>query len=178
MTHRKPLWQHFVAFCIFLPALLTLSCRQSQSVVDFNPPDNSTIIFIGNTFAERLQYNNYFETLLYQSFPAKNLKVRNLAWSADEITLRPRPLGFGSLEEADEGFDCLYRFSAYLQTLLSQLYSQSVNGNIRPQLRLISPIDHEDLDGFLPNPEEHNRSLSAYTKEMGRVAADLDSPFL
>lgn len=196
MTHRKPLWQHFVAFCIFLPALLTLSCRQSQSVVDFNPPDNSTIIFIGNTFAERLQYNNYFETLLYQSFPAKNLKVRNLAWSADEITLRPRPLGFGSLEEhlqqqkadvifaffglneAYKGLDSLDRFKADLQTFLSQLSSQTFNGNSPPQLILVSPIAHEDLGGFLPNPEEHNRSLSAYTKEMERVAADLDIPFL
>ena len=50
------------------------------------------ICLIGNTLAERMQFqgHNHFETLLYQRFPKHKLVVRNLAWSADEVALRPR----------------------------------------------------------------------------------------
>src|SRR5690554_4551038 len=82
-----------------LALTLTVSCERSDAVIQFDPVSNSNIVFIGNTFAERLQHNNYFETLLYRSFPDRHLKVRNLAWSADEINLRPRPLNFGTLDE-------------------------------------------------------------------------------
>ena len=56
-------------------------------------------MIIGNTFAERLQNFNYFETLLYKSFPDLNLTVRNMGWSADEVGLQPRPYNFGTLDQ-------------------------------------------------------------------------------
>ena len=90
---------HIILLIGALATLLTVSCGKKEAVVSFDPLSHSNIVFIGNTFAERLQNNNYFETLLYRSFPDRNLKVRNLAWSADEITLRPRPLNFGTLDE-------------------------------------------------------------------------------
>src|SRR4051794_31347671 len=52
------------------------------------------IIIIGNTLAERMQYFGHFETLLQSRFPELELVVRNLGWSADELTLRPRSQGF------------------------------------------------------------------------------------
>src|SRR5690625_1092341 len=65
----------------------------------FNPKQNSNIVFVGNTFAVRLQDYNYFESLLYKSFPGRNLRIRNLGWSADEVDLRPRPLNYEGLHE-------------------------------------------------------------------------------
>ena len=50
------------------------------------------VILIGNTLAERMQYFGHWETLLHSRFPSHQLVVRNIAWSADEITLRPRSM--------------------------------------------------------------------------------------
>lgn len=52
------------------------------------------VIIVGNTLAERMQYFGNFETLLHARFPEHNLYVRDLGWSADEITLRPRSKDF------------------------------------------------------------------------------------
>jgi hypothetical protein len=53
------------------------------------------VILIGNTLAERQQYFNNFETTLLVRQAALGLTVRNLGWSADTLTLQPRPLNFG-----------------------------------------------------------------------------------
>src|SRR5665647_411145 len=122
----------------FVLFIFLFSCTgKKEVIVRFDPAQNSHIVFVGNTFAERLQYYNYFETFLYKSFPDRNLTVRNLGWSADEINLQPRPLNFGTsdehltqqkadiifacfgLNEAFKGVDSLEAFrhqlSAYLQ---------------------------------------------------------------
>lgn len=52
------------------------------------------IVLIGNTLAERMQHFGHFETLLHSRFPQHELAVRNLGWSADELTLRPRSKDF------------------------------------------------------------------------------------
>src|SRR5215213_7674868 len=52
------------------------------------------IVLIGNTLAERMQYFGNWETLLHSRFPELELVVRDLGWSADELTLRPRSAGF------------------------------------------------------------------------------------
>ena len=52
------------------------------------------VVVIGNTLAERMQHVGHWETLLHARFPELELVVRNLGWSADEITLRPRSKNF------------------------------------------------------------------------------------
>src|SRR5262245_58119297 len=52
------------------------------------------LVLIGNTLAERMQYFGHWEALLHARFPEHELVVRNLGWSADEITLRPRSASF------------------------------------------------------------------------------------
>src|SRR5690606_34950268 len=56
--------------------------------------DGDKLVIIGNTLAERMQHDGYFETSLQARFPDKRLGVRNLGWSADEIDLRPRSANF------------------------------------------------------------------------------------
>ncbi|MGV3762869.1 PVC-type heme-binding CxxCH protein [Parapedobacter sp.] len=173
-----------------------ISCQEKAEVWPFKPSPGSSIVIIGNSFAEGLQRSNYFETLLHRSFPEHHLRVRNLGWSADEIDLRPRPLNFGTLQEhihrqgADvviacfgmnesfDGLDSLAAFEEDLKVFLTGLLAHS-HGNKEPlQIILVSPIAHEALGGSLPDPSEHNKSLKAYTRGMRQVAHALDIPFI
>lgn len=183
---------------VFLPMLLSLlfSCGKKEMVYQLNPEQNSNIVLLGNTFAVALQDHNYFETLLYKSFPERNLRVRNLAWNADEVNLQPRPVNFGTvdqhlqkqkadiifacfgLNEAFQGPDSLNSFKDQLAGYLQHLQQQKYNGLSKPKVILVSPIAHEKLGGFLPNPAEHNRNLEQYTQGMREVAKKLDIPFI
>lgn len=178
--------------------VLLSACTDSEpaAVYTLRPEANSNIVLIGNTFAERLQYYNYLEPLLYSSFPDKNLTVRNLGWSADEIAMRSRPLNFPTqdellttykadyilacygLNEAFKGPDSLEAFQAQLTTYLQHLQQQRYNGKGAPQVVLVSPIAHEQLGGFLPDADAHNKNLALYTDGMKQVAKTLGIPFI
>ncbi|QNF33750.1 HEAT repeat domain-containing protein [Adhaeribacter swui] len=184
----------FFPLCVLL--FLFLSCGRKAAVYPLNPEPNSHIVFVGNTFAVALQENNYLETFLYKSFPEKNLTIRNLAWSADEVNLQPRPVNFGSLDqhlqnqkadvifacfglnEAFKGPDSLQSFQQQLSKFLRHLQQQKYNGRSTPQVILVSPIAHEKLVGFLPDPAAHNQNLKKYTQGMWQVAENLKIPFI
>lgn len=183
---------------LIIPALLSLlfSCGKKDAVYQLAPPQNSNIVFLGNTFAVALQEHNYFETLLYKSFPEYNLRVRNLAWSADEVNLQVRPLNFGTLDEhlqqqkadiifacfglneAFNGPDSLMGFKQQLEGYLSHLQKQKYNGRSSPSIILVSPIAHEELGGALPDPADHNANLKQYSLGMKEVAKKLGIPFI
>jgi hypothetical protein len=57
------------------------------------------IAIIGNTLAERLQYDGWLETMLHARFPKHELVVRNLGFSGDEIATRLRSRNFGTPDE-------------------------------------------------------------------------------
>ena len=181
-----------LCFCLFIIP----SCSNNSVAVKLDPARNSHIVFIGNTFAERLQHFNYFEAFLYKSFPDRNLTIRNMGWSADEVTLRSRPLNFGSLDEhlaqqqadiiiacfglneAYKGVDSVETFKKQLNDFLQHLQQQKYNGQKTPDVILVSPIAHENLGGLLPDPAEHNKNLDLYTKAMKQVAQSLQIPFV
>ena len=141
-------------FPVWLSSFFFLSsCSTKVSVVhQLDPGQNSHIVFIGNTFAERLQNYNYFEPLLYKSFPDRNLTVRNLGWSADEINMQSRPLNFPSqdeylakekadiifacygLNEAFNGPDSLESFKQQLSAYLQHIQQQKYNGEKSPEI--------------------------------------------
>ena len=147
-----------------------------------------SVVFIGNTFAERMHLFGYFETLLHAKFPDHELKVRNMGWSADELTLMPRPKGFGDLhkylavQEADVIFACfgmnesfkgpggLEQFQQDLDAFIQDLQAHQYNGGSAPRIVLVSPIAHENLGGNLPDPAEHNERLTLYTGAMTEAA--------
>lgn len=178
------------------PLLFVLLFSACSNKISFDPGHGQRIVFIGNTFAERLQHFNYFETLLYKSFPDRQLTVRNMGWSADEVSLMPRPFKFGSLDdhltqqkadiifacfglnEAFKGPDSLQSFKHQLSRLLTHMQQQRYNGSAAPRIILVSPIAHEELGGFLPNPAVHNENLALYTKGMAEVAQELKLPFI
>lgn len=185
-------------FILYTFVVLLSSCTNSEPevVYELNPDSNEHIVIIGNTFAERLQYYNYLEPLLYKSFPDKDITVRNLGWSADEINMQSRPLNFPTqdelltsykadlilacygLNEAFNGPDSLDAFKVQLTDYLQHLQQQRYNGNTQPQVVLVSPIAHENMGGFLPDPAKHNKNLALYTDGMQQVAKELDIPFI
>ncbi|GIW88402.1 MAG: hypothetical protein KatS3mg108_2726 [Isosphaeraceae bacterium] len=147
------------------------------------------IVLIGNTLAERMQYFGHFETLLQSRFPDFNLTVRNLGWSADELTLRPRSNGFQNhghnltehkpsvvlaflgFNESFAGSEGLARFQSDLARFVDETTSTAYDGEATPRLVLVSPIAHEDLgDPHLPDGSANNANLALYTQTMAEVA--------
>src|SRR5688500_10433862 len=57
------------------------------------------IAIIGNTLAERMQYDGWLETMMHARYPKHELVVRNLGFSGDEITTRLRSRNFGTPDE-------------------------------------------------------------------------------
>ncbi len=57
------------------------------------------ICIIGNTLAERIQYDAWLETLLHARFPKHDLVIRNLGFSGDEVATRLRSKNFGTPDE-------------------------------------------------------------------------------
>lgn len=148
------------------------------------------IALVGNTLAERQQLFNHFETQLHTRFADLDLVVRNLGWSADTLTLQPRPLNFGDtpthltrqqadvviaffgLNESFEGEAGLPQFERDLDAYLSAHLAARYNGTSAPRVVLVSPIAHERLEHLVHvDVEARNRELARYTEAMRRVAA-------
>lgn len=184
--------KHLAKFFFVVLLVFTLGCSSDN----FTPQKNTKIIFLGNTFADRMQYYGYFETILQKRFPGHTLSIRNMGWSADEPALQPRPLNFGNLhhhltqEKADiiflyfgmnesfKGEQGLSKFEKEFKVLLKELQSHHYNGKNSPQIVIISPVAHEDLGGYLPNPTEHNQNLKLYTSSLSRIAKEHNLPFI
>ncbi|MEO5599596.1 MAG: PVC-type heme-binding CxxCH protein [Cyclobacteriaceae bacterium] len=187
-----PLSYTLPLICIFI----LICCRESNPKINFEPQAGARIVIIGNTFAERLQHYNYLEPLLYKSFPDKRITVRNLGWSGDEINQQLRPLNFGSLDhhltqqkadiifacfgmnEAFDGRDSLRTFKQQLAEYLKHFQQQKFNGRTAPQVILVSPIAHEKLNGFLPDPSVHNENLALYTEAMEMISRENSVAFV
>jgi lysophospholipase L1-like esterase len=148
------------------------------------------IALVGNTLAERQQLFNHFETQLHTRFADLDLVVRNLGWSADTLTLQPRPLNFGDasthltqqradvviaffgLNESFEGEAGVPQFERDLDAYLRAHLSARYNGTSAPRVVLVSPIAHERLEHLVHvDVDARNRELARYTEAMRRVAA-------
>ena len=149
-----------------------------------------TVVLIGNTLAERMQYFNHFEALLMLRFPELQLRVRNLGWSGDALTLQPRPLNFGDAAKhlqqqkadvmlaffgASESFGGeagVPQFERDLEAYLRTHAAATYNGKTPPRIVLVSPIAHEQLPHLVHvDVVRRNQELERYTEAMRAVAA-------
>ncbi len=149
------------------------------------------ICYIGNALADRMQHFGWLETLTQDRFPEKELVFRNLGFSADELTTRPRSKGFGEpdVHLNHSRADVIYAFFGYnesfagdaglqnfredLDEFIDHTLSQKYNRKRSPRLVLFSPIAHEDLhDPNLPDGKENNERLALYTNAMREVAEE------
>lgn len=144
--------------------------------------EGDKIVIIGNTLAERMQHDDFFEPAVQSRFPNKRLVFRNLGWSADEIDLRPRSANFDehSHRLADHrptiliamfGLNESFAGTAGLESFRERFakFITQTRGEIGPQARMVvcSPIPHEDLKRpELPDGSATNANLKLYMEVM------------
>lgn len=171
--------------------LVAISCEVRADVFKFEIHPDDHICFIGNSLAARMSLPgcNHFEALLHLRFPKHNLVVRNLAWPADEVALRPRAAGFGTPDEqlsfckADvvmaffgfnesfKGPGGLEQFKSDLDAWIVHTQQQNYSGKGAPRIVLVSPIAAEYIDDpNLPDFKKLNENLDLYTKAMDEVS--------
>ena len=160
--------------------LLLLTAAQAQLPLELKP--GTRIALVGNSLFDRMRDDGQFEALLHQRFAKEKLVVRNLSWSADEVALRPRPDGFGDLNqhlaehkadvilaafgfnESFKGEKGLAEFETLLKAFLVELKSHHYNGVSEPRIVLVSPTRAE-------KPHEHlNSQIQSYFEVMEKVA--------
>jgi hypothetical protein len=181
-----------------LGVLLALPAARAQAgaAEAFRIGPGERVVFLGNTFAERMQHFPHFEMLITLRQPDDGITFRNLGWSGDEVALQPRPFGFGDLHThlAEQRADVVFAafgmnesfagpagvaaFRAELRRFLQELGSHSYNGRSPARLVLVSPIAHERVAAVPLDPTTRNRDLGVYTEAMREVAAELDVRFI
>ncbi|MHB1422711.1 MAG: PVC-type heme-binding CxxCH protein [Gemmataceae bacterium] len=107
------LFPRFSPFCfcrllsaLFLPMLALLpietpvrSADDAKPAAKFEIKPGDHICIIGNTLADRMQHDGWLESMLQSRFPKFELVIRNLGFSADELTVRLRSKNFGSQDQ-------------------------------------------------------------------------------
>ena len=183
------------AVLLLLPFPRAASPQDARPALELRKGD--VVVLIGNTLAERMQHFNHFETLLMVRFPELQLRVRNLAWSGDTLTLQPRPLNFGDASthlhqqkadvivaffgasESFAGEAGLPGFERDVEAYIDKHAAAKYNGRTPPRLALVSPIAHESLPRLVHvDAAAHNRDLQRYTEAMRSVAARRRVPFV
>ena len=127
--------------------------------------------------------------MLQQRFPDRRLTVRNLAWSADEVGLQPRPQNFADVEqhlvhekadvvfaaygfnESFAGVAGLPAFKAKLTALVAGLKSKAFNGRSAPRVVLVSPAANENVSGVAA-ADLNNARIKLYADAVREVAAE------
>ncbi|QDU10580.1 PVC-type heme-binding CxxCH protein [Gimesia aquarii] len=187
-----------IALCIISVTIFAAAhghAQEGQQHLEVKPHDR--IVLIGNTFFERMQDAGYFETLLHSRFPEKELVVRNLGWSADELTLRPRSKDFQDhghnledhkadviiacfgFNESFAGKSGIPKFEADLKKFIDTTLQAKYNGKSHPQLVLFSPIANEDLKRHgLTDCKENNQRIKLYTDSMQKMAKEKNVLFI
>ena len=158
------------------------------------------IAVTGNTFADQLRREGYFETLLLQRIVDESgnpaISLRNLGWGGDTLTQRDRPTNFPTedatltefgadvlllsfgLSESFVGETGLAEFRSNYEALIDHYLARNYNGKNSPRLIPLSPTAYEDLGPSTPNAAERNSDLAAYTKAIREIAASKNCGFI
>ena len=179
-----------------LAALLAAPSARADDAPKLELEKGDRIILIGNTLAERMQYFGNWETLLHARFPDKNLVVRDLGWSADELTLQPRSQGFHDhghelsdempdvlmaffgFNESFAGAEGLDKFKADLDKKLKEWTTTEYNGEKPPKVVLVSPIAQQGLFFDKAAAEKNNPNIKLYVDAMAGSAKKAEVVFV
>lgn len=174
-------------------ALLSLWLTAAMPAVplaanDVELKSGDRVVLLGGTFFERMQAYGFGEAALVAGYPDRDLTVRNLGWSGDNVFGEARAL-FGSAEdgfqrlakdvrearptvvivnyggnEAHAGTAGLARFQTGLERLLDTL------ADTKARIIVLLPQAYEDLGGDLPSPEVYNQNLEIYRRALRDAA--------
>lgn len=133
-TSKNRHWRKSIA-CLILTGLLISFNIAPSALADapLGSAKNERLIILGGTFAERLQYFGYFESLLARHAIGRHLIVRNMAWSGDEVALMPRPYNFvisagtGVPDDPNPGYGFAFESDADHETLMAHLEAQKAD---------------------------------------------------
>jgi glucose/arabinose dehydrogenase/lysophospholipase L1-like esterase len=78
---------------------LTSSTSGRTAAANFALQPNDHICIVGNTLAERFQYDGWLEATIQARFPKHRLVFRNLGFSGDQVNVRMRSKNFGTPDE-------------------------------------------------------------------------------
>jgi len=184
---------------VLLLAVLALppTIQEPATTRGFELRAGDRICLVGNALAERMQHHGWLEARLQSRLPDHGLSVRNLGFSADELTVYQRTAGFGSRDEylarcragvvfAFFGFvesfagpAGLAKFRGDLEAFVDHTLAQEYDGEGAPRLVLFSPIPFEDLgDASLPDAAKENARIAPYGGAIAAVAQAKGVPFV
>lgn len=169
---------------LFVVALLPFAYTASAQLT---LKENDCIAFIGNGLPDRMQHDGWLETYLQKANPDKQLVIRNLGFTGDQVASRPRNKNFMNEHDylAHVKADVIFAFFGYnesfnqdpeqfkneLSAFIDETRQKQYNGESAPRIVLFSPIAHENLNTpNFPDGKENNRWLSVYTDAMASVA--------
>lgn len=174
----------------FCAALAALCASLLPAHAQFAFQKGERVCIVGNSLADRMQHDGWLETLIQSKAADQQLVIRNLGYSGDTITKRPRAANSPSLEdylvlckadvilcffgynESYAGDAGLAKFKADYGVLIDSFRAKQFNGRGAPRLVLFSPIAHEDLGNrHLPDGVANNARLAQYTAAIAEVAA-------
>jgi lysophospholipase L1-like esterase len=165
-----------------------------QGLFEFESEE--TLVLLGGTFIERMQSNSQFELALQNATPQKNIRVRNLGWSGDNVwgdsraVFGQRADGFKRLlndvhlckpttillcygeNEAFAGEPGLLDFQTGFETLLDNLEQTGA------RLLIAAPRKHESIGTPFPNMDKYNASLKVYCNAMQEIAKARQHTFI
>ncbi len=183
--------KHLILTSILAAAALPLGAQ----VLDLKKGDH--IAVIGNTLADRQQHSGWLESLILKAHPDLDLTLRNLGFSADELTVRPRSddvppteewlarekadvvLAYYGFNESFKGPQGLDKFKSDLADFIKNTLKAQYNGKSAPRLVIFSPIAEENMnDANYPDPTAANKNIELYTQAMAEVAKANGVPFV
>jgi len=178
----------FSRYAIFAStAARAAECPPAPTTLPLDLRRGDRICLVGNTLFERAQLFGQTAAVIQAAFPDRELVIRNLAWSADEVDLAPRPENFADLDqhltfckadvilaaygfnESFTGPEGLPAFRTKLAAFLRGLASKAFNGTSAPRIVLISPIPNENVAGVAA-ADRNNDRIRATVAAMREVA--------
>jgi putative heme-binding domain-containing protein len=198
----KPLKAFLIAF-----AFLPLSATSLSAAPRFEFLDGDRVVFLGDSFIEREQYNGWIELAATTQFPDRNVTFRNLGWSADTPAGESRnglSLMQAGREPEDEGWrQLLKQLSEYKPNVIVLGYGMaaSLDGAGTPEafrenlnrlldeapkaagsetrfLILGAPPRFKQPFDTTDELESSRRSLEAINAVLSDIAAKRDLPFV
>jgi len=155
------------------------------------------IAIVGNALADRMLHDGTLETFIHEAHPQDDISIRNLGFSADEITSHMRSddvptqdeflhmvhadviFAFWGFNESFKGYEGIEKFKADLDKYLKDLKAAKYNGKSAPRVVLFSPIAQEKMpDPNFPDPTANNTNLQNYANAMAEVARANDVQFV
>src|SRR6218665_2391514 len=180
---RSPGW--FVVLILSLIALPPLHADAPK--LELRKGDH--VCLIGNTMAERLQHDGWFEAMFQSRFPEHELVFRNLGFSGDEINHRIRSSNFGTPDEwlTRCEADVIFAFFGYneswkgeaglagvkqeLDGWIKHTLGQKYNGESAPRIVVVGPalMLETRSEQHAPDRAAINQRLRHYAAAMAEV---------